>query len=127
VYGRGLLALFDLIMARDMNFMINSEEVWGATALVDSLAVFFKELFLKNKLVDVTPTEVVPTWRNGIYGDDGIAKRLNKIYVAGDLITSSMRYRSWVEYPYISDHAPFLLQLGNVILVVSHPFNLNPS
>jgi hypothetical protein len=43
VDGRGLLAHDDLIMAGDMNFTTSSEEVWGASALVDSLAAFFKE------------------------------------------------------------------------------------
>jgi hypothetical protein len=52
-------------MARDMNFTTNSEEVWGVSALADPLAVFFKEIFSKNKLVDVAPAEVVPTWKNG--------------------------------------------------------------
>jgi hypothetical protein len=45
VDGRGLLAHGDLIVVGDMNFTINSEEVWGATTLVDPLAVFFKEFF----------------------------------------------------------------------------------
>jgi hypothetical protein len=86
VEDRGLLAHGDLIMVGDMNFTINSEEVWGTTTLVDPLAVFFKELFEKNKLVDVAPAELVPTWRNGRSGEYGIAKRLDRIYVAEDLI-----------------------------------------
>jgi hypothetical protein len=64
---------------------------------------------------------------NGRSGVDGIAKRLDRIYVAEDLITSSLRYRTWVEYPYISDHAPVLLQLGSGMLAVAHPFKLNPA
>jgi endonuclease/exonuclease/phosphatase family metal-dependent hydrolase len=116
VDGRGLLAHDDLIMAGDMNFMTNSEEVWGVSALADPLVVFFKEFFSKNKLVDVAPAEVVPTWRNGRSGVEGIAKRLDRIYVVEDLITSSCRYRAWVEFPFISDHAPVLLQLGEGLL-----------
>jgi len=60
----GLLAVDDLIMAGDLNLTINSEEIWGEIAQVDSLASFFKELFSKNKLVDVALAEVVSTWRN---------------------------------------------------------------
>jgi endonuclease/exonuclease/phosphatase family metal-dependent hydrolase len=122
---RGLLAHDDLIMAGDMNFTTNSEEVWGVSALADPLVVFFKEIFLKNNLVDVAPAVVVPTWRNGRVGDEGIAKRLDRIYMVEDLITSSLRYRAWVEYPFISDHAPVLLQLGDGLSSVAHPFKLN--
>jgi hypothetical protein len=70
---------------------------------------------------------VVPTWRNGRTGVEEITKRLDIIYVSEDLISSSVRYRSWVEYPYISDHAPVLLQLGNSMSTVAHPFKLNPA
>ena len=42
----GMLAHGDLIIVGDMNFMTNSEEFWGATALVDPLAAFFKVYFL---------------------------------------------------------------------------------
>jgi hypothetical protein len=42
---RGLLAHADLIMAGDMNFTLNSDEIWGLAALTDPLAVFFKDLF----------------------------------------------------------------------------------
>jgi endonuclease/exonuclease/phosphatase family metal-dependent hydrolase len=108
----GLLALDDLILAGDMNFTTSSEEIWGESALADPLAGFFKEIFTKNNLVDVAPAEVVPTWRNGRSGTEGISKRLDRIYVAKDFLTTSCRYRAWVEYPFISDHAPVFLQLG---------------
>jgi hypothetical protein len=38
-----------------------------------------------------------------------------------------MRYRTWVEYPYLSDHAPVLLQLGIGMPTVAHPFKFNPA
>jgi hypothetical protein len=62
VDGKGLLAHKDLIIVGDMNFTTSTEEVWGQSTLVDSLAGFFKSLFIKNNLVDVVPVEVVPTW-----------------------------------------------------------------
>jgi len=125
--GRGLLAHDDLIMARDMNFTTNSKAVLGVSALADPLAVFFKDFFFLNKLVDVAPAVVVPTWRNGRFGVEGIEKILDRIYVVEELITSSCRYRAWVEFPFISDHAPVLLQLGKGISSIAHPFKLNPS
>jgi hypothetical protein len=124
--GRGILALEYLIMVGDMNFTTKSEEVWGVSALEDPLVGFFKEIFSKKKLVDVAPTEVVPTWRNGRYGFEGIAKRLYRIYMVEDLITTSCRYRSWVEFPFISDHAPVFLQLGEGLSTIAHPLKINP-
>jgi hypothetical protein len=67
--------------------------------LTDPLAIFFKDLFDNSSLVDVAPTELVPTWRNGRIGDSSIAKRLDRFFVAEDLIGPAMRYRSWVESP----------------------------
>jgi hypothetical protein len=59
--AKGLLALGDLILAGDLKFMTNTEEVWGASTLIDPLVVFFKEIFSKNHLADIMPAEVVPT------------------------------------------------------------------
>jgi hypothetical protein len=67
---------------------------------------------------------VVPTWRNGRTGEDEISKRLDRVYVLEDLISTTVRYRSWADYPYVSDHAPVLLQLGFNINTVAHPFKL---
>jgi hypothetical protein len=50
------------------------------SALIDSQATFFRDLFTKHHLVDVKPSEVVPTWRNGRFGVDGIQKRLDRVY-----------------------------------------------
>jgi hypothetical protein len=95
--------------------------------MVDSLAAFFKELFIKNKLVDVVPAKVVPTWHNGRSGDDGIEKIIYQMYVVEDIIMSSMRYMTCLEYPYLTDHSLVFLQLGVGIPAVAHPFKLNPS
>jgi len=69
-------------MARDMNFTTSLEEAWGHSTQVDSLARYFKSLFLKNILLDLVMTENVPTWQNCRSGDDSIKKRLDQIYVA---------------------------------------------
>jgi hypothetical protein len=41
-------------------------------------------------------------------------------------IGPTMRYRSWVEFPYISDHAPIILQLDIGLSATAHPFKFNP-
>jgi hypothetical protein len=43
-----------------------------------------------------------------------------------DLIASTLRYRTWVEFPFLSDHAPVFLEFGVGILAVAYPFKLNP-
>jgi hypothetical protein len=80
-------------MAGDLNFTTSTEEVWGASALPDPLAAFFKEIFIKNHLVDIQPTEVVPTWRNGRSGVDEIQKRLDRVFASDDTLHASARYR----------------------------------
>jgi hypothetical protein len=67
---------------------------------------------------------VVPTWHNGRTREDEISKRLDMVYVSEDLISTTVRYSSWVQYPYVSNHAPVLLQLGFNINMVAHPFKL---
>jgi hypothetical protein len=64
----GLLVVEDLILAGDLNFTTSTEEIWGENARADLAVGFFKQLFSKNHLVDVTPDVVVPTWRNGRSG-----------------------------------------------------------
>jgi hypothetical protein len=42
-----------------------------------------------------------------------------------DLINDAGRFRSWVAYPYLSDHAHVLLQLENNLHPTTYPFKLN--
>jgi hypothetical protein len=42
-----------------------------------------------------------------------------------DLIEAVGIYRAWVEYPFISDHAPILLQLDLPPMYKSFPFKFN--
>jgi len=41
------------------------------------------------------------------------------------LLASFGLSRSWVEYPFISDHAPILIQLENAPLYKVYPFKFN--
>jgi hypothetical protein len=55
-----------------------------------------------------------------------ISKRLDRFLIAKDLLAGIGLYRTWVEYPYISDHALIVLQLELPPLYKSFPFKLNP-
>jgi hypothetical protein len=123
---RGLLAHTHLILVRDLNFTLKSYEIWGLAAFTYPLAIFFKDLFDNSSLVDVAPTELVPMWRNGRIGDSSIAKRLERFFVAEDLIGPAMRYISCVESPFFFDHAPIILQLDIGLQATTHTFKFNP-
>jgi hypothetical protein len=91
-----------------------------------SLASYFNTYFHKNKLIDIIPGKVVPTWRNGRAGAYFIAKRLDITFLSKDLIDTVGIYRAWVEYPFISNHALVLLQLDLPPLFKAFLFKFNP-
>jgi hypothetical protein len=41
----------DLIVARDLNFIVSVGEVWGDSTLLDPITAFFKDIFLKISLL----------------------------------------------------------------------------
>ena len=57
---------------------------------------------------------------------DFIAKRLDISFLSEDLIDTVGIYRAWVEYPFISDHAPILRQLDIPPIFKAFPFKFNP-
>jgi hypothetical protein len=75
--------------------------------------------------VDIIPDVLAPTWWNGRARDESITKILDRVYLSEDLINGADRFRSWVAYPYLSDHAPVILQLENNLYPTSYPFKLN--
>jgi hypothetical protein len=58
-------------------------------------------------------------------GAECISKRLDRAYLSEDLLNNVGSYRSWVAYPYLSDHAPVILQLENNLHSTTYPFKLN--
>jgi hypothetical protein len=55
-----------------------------------------------------------------------IAKRLHRDLISEDFLASTDIYQSWVEYPYILDNAPILLQLDLLTTHLFYPFKMNP-
>jgi hypothetical protein len=75
--------------------------------------------------VDVEPVKLLPTWRNGRSGQDYIAKRLDRFLLSENLVSSGIRYRSWVCNVKISDHMPVILHLEQEKEFVNYPFKFN--
>jgi hypothetical protein len=125
VEAKGLLDQSDIILVGDSNFSMDLDEVWGVSAQIDPLMNFFRDIFSKHHLVDVMPSEVVPTWHNCGIGDDGTQKRLDRVFAFEALLNDSALYKSWVELPFISDHAPVIFQLDYSIKSVAYPFKFN--
>jgi hypothetical protein len=123
----GLLSAGNLILAGDLNITLSAEEVWGSTNFSVSMADHLKAVFKSKNLVDIRPDRMVPTWRNGRQGSQAIAKRLDRCLISESLIISKDYYRSWVEYPFISDHVPIVFQMDIVPVNKIYPFKFNPS
>jgi len=74
----------------------------------------------------MAPIVLVSTWRNVRMGDSSITKRLDRFFMAEDLLGPTLRYISWVDSTYISDHAPIYLQIYIGTPNTTHPFKFNP-
>lgn len=120
-----LLAKTKLIDAGDFNFTLFANEVWGDTTLQDQVVAQLRQIFLRNKLVDILSIAAFPTWRNGRVGLESISKRFDRVFISENLLQHSGRYRSQVEYPFLSDHAPIFLQLDSSSHRSSYPFRFN--
>jgi hypothetical protein len=121
----GLLSLKNLVIAGDLNLTVSTSEVWGGYVASGQLAGFFNSLFQTHKLIDVQPDKLVPTWRNGRSGTDSIAKRLDRFLVSEDLLLEVRLYRTWVEFPYVSDHAPIFCSWRTLSLQKAYPFKFH--
>jgi len=87
--------------------------------------IFCKDLFTSRNLVDVKPSKVVPTWKNGRRDREAITRRLDRVLVSEDLLSLVGLYRIWVELSFISDHAPIIFQLNLPPCYKASPFKLN--
>jgi len=121
----GILSLDNLIIDGDLNIELSLDEVLGGYNSSGSLADYYKSLLISKSLVNLCPDKVVPTWQNGHQGTQAIAKRLDRCIISEGLLSVCGIYRSWVEYPFISDHAPIILQLETSLVYRSFPFKFN--
>lgn len=115
-----------LILAGDLNLTLPAEETWGMGNAMDPLSDFFNQIFEAEKLVDIVPNAIVPTWSNGRCGGADIAKRLDCFFMFESLCDSIGRYRSWTYFVGISDHKAVILQLDFNVSFNHYPFKFNP-
>jgi endonuclease/exonuclease/phosphatase family metal-dependent hydrolase len=87
VANQGLLDHANLILAGDLNLTTSAGKIWGPSTSTDPLASFFNNLFQSHALVDISPSVIVPTWRNGRVGTASIQKRLDRAFVTDSLIS----------------------------------------
>jgi hypothetical protein len=93
--------------------------------MIDPLASFFNHIINEAGLVDISPTSLKPTWRNGRCGDFRISKRIDRFLVDDNLLSKIGRACSWTINSNIYDHNPIVMQLeeeGNLRKV---PFKFN--
>ena len=81
----GVLSLPNLIVAGDLNFTWSVEEVWGSCHAFDPLSGYFPSIFNNANLVDISPTNLSPTWSNGRCGAARIAKQLDRYFMVESL------------------------------------------
>jgi hypothetical protein len=111
IVDSGLLKEPRLIIGGDLNFTLSSREIWGSLARADPLSDYFLNLLQDSGLVDLAPSHLTPTWRNGRTGKAGITKHLDRFLLDGNLLTSQNSLKSWTINSDISDHNPICLQL----------------
>eukprot|EP00253_Pinus_taeda_P008342 PITA_08342 len=75
-----------LIVGGDLNFSIGRVEAWGQSAREDPLSDFFLNLLLDNNVIDPSPINLKPTWRNRRAGEAQVAKILDRFLLSEDLI-----------------------------------------
>jgi hypothetical protein len=101
------------------------DEVWGSRSIYDPLADFFKHQLERNRLIDVPPIKLCPTWRNNRVGEERIAKRLDCFLFSKSLLSGQLHFQQWVGSGGHSDHYPILLELARGMRKPATPFKCN--
>jgi hypothetical protein len=125
IIDSGLLSEEGTIVGGDLNFTLSAPEVWGDLARSDPLVDYFSSIILTSGLVDIQPTKMAPTWRNGRGGTTGISKILDQFLLDETLLGNHRKIRSWIINSTISDHNPICLQLEKSTHKVAPPFKFN--
>jgi len=83
----GFLSTPNLILGGDLNILLSEDEHWGRASPTRMNNAFYRDLFATNNLIDVLPSCLIPTWRNGRSGSDAISRCLDRFLVSERLLT----------------------------------------
>ena len=115
----------NLILAGDLNFTTSELEIWGEHARRDHLSLYFTQLLDSMNMVDILPSKIGPTWRNGRAGSAGVCKRLDRFRASFTLVPLLGCYKSWIQPSEISDHYPVCLEWSLSLRCHLYPFKFN--
>jgi hypothetical protein len=85
-----------LVAEHDLNFTLSLREVWGVHPMEEKKSDFFLCFLEKERLVDIEPVKLSPTWRNFRTGDEEVAKILDLFLVSKSLLNMDSNFRSGV-------------------------------
>jgi hypothetical protein len=85
----------------------------------------FKDLFKAFNLIDILPTNLAPTWRNGRRGSEAVASRLDRFLISESFFTSSAFPSPGPALPFFSDHTPIILSINLIVRLKPFPFKYN--
>jgi exonuclease III len=127
LFDSGFLHEDNIIIGGDLNFTLSANEVWGTTTMIDPLVDFIDNLLHRSRLIDLQPSVITPTWRNGRTGYNGISKRLDQFILDSKLVDGHQQFQMWVDFSSISNHQPICLQFGGPPQTSTTPFKFNCS
>jgi len=127
LFSKSLMKSPQTVVGGDLNFSLGRAEAWGPSAREDPLTDFFHQILSDHNLIDPSPINLKPTWRNRRIGEDRIAKRLDRFLISEGLIRRVPLLRHWVEEVGNSDHFPILLDLSFPPPKPHAPFKFNSS
>jgi hypothetical protein len=104
LFNLKILKVKNLISRGDLNFSLGEEEIWGPSARLDQLTTRITHLFSSNRLLDIKPRKLLPTWRNMRTGEARVAKQIDCFLIAEALMEEAFQIRQWIGTGRISYH-----------------------
>lgn len=118
----GIFNYPNLILAGDLNFTTSDLEIWGEHTRRDHLSLYFSKHLDSMNMVDLIPSKIGPTWRNGRASFDGVSKRLDRFLTYFTLVPSLGCYKSWIQPSEISYHYSVCLEWNFSLKCHLYPF-----
>ena len=118
--------LGNVIIAGDLNVILNQEEKRGGTVVRDPIREYVDELIMDWGVSDIIPAKEKFTWSNKRLGPGHIAARLDRFLVQGSFLLLGLNASSKILAFGGSDHKPILLELRKYQNLNPIPFRFNP-